>query len=447
MPKERTFPQMTAQAKKTWTENSLETLLTLNDTIVIDDLQAELDQKRFEWEVDNNLLIVCKKRNCPSCVPYKHHFISRLCEDDPDSNEEDDTIDHDTNTPDDSENESMEGDEHDADGAPEPKSIRMMKIIKVRNLLARQEAFEAEGDERAKGSMEGLIVSLEAERLRADDERERAQAAWSIVSKELDELKKSHSSLTESHAELGTRLEAAHKEITCLTDQLTAAVAAAKWQCPDKSAAVWSAMTKPTPEDPPPNYSPAGCKHQETSNPIGITFISDDFALDLRAIRGYNEFRGRAPQNDRGRGSEERAMRHRRTYALLKLLAMPGEYARVIKDIGVRICSYPTYSPLVIAKNPTDADVARLLAAQGMSLATADDAWKYSYTLVRMAAEVGPSDKDRGLPAELVAGAKQLLIQIENRLASSSPPAGKNREEDDRFERPPTLPYKRTHKS
>ncbi|KAJ7665169.1 hypothetical protein DFH06DRAFT_1323570 [Mycena polygramma] len=435
---------MTATGQhRAWTENTLEPLLMYNDEVVIEDMEAELKHHRFGWTLDDELNIFrCKDKNCRACPDYRKHVVERLClADEPDAGDEDGDIqdgDSEDGESEDGDDESSagSGEELDSNGndkcAPGVRSERMMQLIRLRDLKCRRDAFEGDGDDRAKGSMEGMLVTVQTDKLRLQAECDRANSSWSIAEEALAKLRRTHSSLKDSHEATTASLATAVAEIAQLKDQLAAAVAAAKWQCPDESAKVWEAMNKPTSKDP-PQLLACWLQFHEERNPLGVPFLDESKAIDLRNIRGYNEVRARTSQS-RSAGNSDRAKRQKRMSAMTDLLARPGVYKNLIHSHNLSIAPRATYSPLALKEPYTDVDVAKLLAAQGMTFATADDTWRYCHAVLQEAAA-----HDQSNVAE---NARRLLADIESMLLDVPPPPGKTNAATDRFERPHTLPWK-----
>ncbi|KAJ6507227.1 hypothetical protein C8R47DRAFT_1066107 [Mycena vitilis] len=434
--KKRTLAVMTAQHTRAWTEQNLESLLMFTDEIVLEDIEAELDHERFEWTLDEefNVPLCDGKKPCGgTCERYRHHLVSRLCQEDPDIVEESDE-----ETSDEDGDHSMHDAAEDAmQGCKEkiePKSKCMMKLLRAQALRARKKAFEADGDERAKGQMEGMIASLQTEKLRADAERDRANVAWSNAQMELQKAQKSLSYLTGSNDELKHDLQSARAEIQNLNDKLAAALAAAKWQCPDRSAATWATMSKPTPKDP-PELLACWLQFYEDRKIPGIPFH--------QTFEGITKSGPVSPSTIGHRGGGDRSHRLKRFYAMIKLLGVPGEYARLIGIHNYAIAARQSHSTLILGQDYTDEKVAQLLAAQGMTLKIADDVWQYCYNVIQSEVENHPSD-GQITDTRHVQEFQRLLSHSQQLLSNKPRPAGLNPPEQDQFERPATLPRKRS---
>lgn len=353
----------------------------------------------------------------------------------------------------------------------------MKKLFRLRDLYARRNAFDASEDERAIGQMEGMLCTLQAEKLQADADRGRANANWAVareeltaVQKSLDALTKAHqdllvvhqsiadentalkkevqsrkeitNALTKANEELLVRHQSIMQENTALKKQsacellvpvrnaLMTVVLAAFWQCPDLPASQWLAMTKPTPRDP---HQLLACwlQFQEHITIPGIPFRDDNFTLDLRDLRGHAEVMARLPQSTR---NPSRALRRQCFLGITKLLAVPGRYEELIRMGNHPIAASVRYLPLFSdsQENITEGKVAQQLASQGLTLRVADDAWQYCYNVVL-------SEPNAASNNEAVA----LRAHIEAKLERLARPAGINPPAQDIFPRPRNLPSKR----
>ncbi|KAJ6465989.1 hypothetical protein C8R47DRAFT_1079070 [Mycena vitilis] len=437
---------MTATGQfRAWTENTLEPLLMYNDQLVIEDIEAELKHHPFGWKLDPELnTFRCKDKNCRVCPDYRSHVVERLClADEQHAGDQGGDIqdggseDGDSEDGDD-ESSAGSGDELDSNGndkcVPGVRSERMTQLIRLRDLKCRRDAFEGDGDDRAKGSMEGMLVTVQTDKFRLQAECDRANSSWSIAEEALAKLRQAHSSLEDSHETTTASLATAVAEIAQLKDKLAAAVAGkpAQWQYPDQSVKVWEGMNKPTSQDP-PQLLACWLQFHEERNPLGVPFLDESKAIDLRNIRGYNEVRGRTSQS-RSDGTSNRAKHQRRMSAMTNLLARPGAYENLIRSYNLPIAPRATYSPLAVKAQYIDADVAKLLAAQGMTFATADDTWLYCHAVLQ---ETAAHDQ-----SNVAKNARRLLADIKSILLNAPQPPGKTDAERDRFERPHNLPWK-----
>jgi hypothetical protein len=206
------FAAMTAQRRSmaTYVETDLRRLLWANDESTIDELQEELLHNGLEWTLDDSLLVpLCKEdEECLKCDAYHEHLMRRMARDD----EEDPSDDENT----------MQTDSQESEvGAREIefKSESMQKLLKLRNLRARLEAYLSD-DAHSMGQLQGMVVQLNYDKVRAEGDRDRANAAWSIADADLESLKKSHQTLTESYEALKRTHESAIEEIRSLKQQI-----------------------------------------------------------------------------------------------------------------------------------------------------------------------------------------------------------------------------------
>ncbi|KAJ6593035.1 hypothetical protein B0H19DRAFT_1055687 [Mycena capillaripes] len=470
----RVFPSMATTPMATWSDINLRTLLWVNDEVTIDDLKAELDNEEFEWCINEDLKVpLCKdEEDCRTCERYhKHVMLRRGRPDDQEPGSEEAAFQRGEGKAYVDEGKDLEDDDESMDSETEAesrqiefKSESMRKLFRLRDLQVRRDAFDADDDKRAMGQIEGMMSALTTEKLRAEADRDHANSRWSVVQAQLDTLVQSHRALTESHESMTSSLQTAKiraeadrdhanaswtglqaemdalkqsmlspKNAT-LQKRLEMAVASTVWECPNLSIAEWTAMPKPTAHDPPELLA---CWLQFRGEMVvsGISF-HNNFSIDLRDLRGHNEIMARV-SSARNPGKHERLRRQRCIMAMLKVLAIPGEYSALVCAGNYPIADSVSHSPLTLQENSTDADVARLLASQGMTTATADDAWQYCYKVVRSMIDpdsISPTGQ-RDVSA--------LLALIIDRLEHVPEPAGICPPAQDMFSRPSNLPFKR----
>ncbi|KAJ7272664.1 hypothetical protein B0H12DRAFT_1066906 [Mycena haematopus] len=442
--RKRTFAAMMTQPR--WEQTNLRTLLWLNDERTIGDLQAELEAQ-FLWHLDETLnLPVCRdEERCGICERYLRHVTlrrDRADDEEPGSEEEalinDNKGSEDDGTGDEADDDAMEGSQSESGSTEEIKSEGMRKLFRLRDLIARRDSFDADDDERAMGQLEGMMSTLQTDKLRADADCAHANAGWAVAQAELEALKKSHDALTSTHQELMARYQSTVDENTALKKQLQSALASCVWQCPDLSAAEWLAMQKPTPHD----LQLLACWLQFHEHIVlpGVP-LHDHYAIDLRDLRGYREVTARLPKSTAKASKPERVHRQRCLMAIIKVLAVPGRYSELVHINNYAIAAGVLYSPLLLQETSTEEDVAHGLASQGLTTATADDAWQYSYNIVLLTADSPPHGTDTG--GAIKDEAVSLRTRIKAKLDSSPKPAGINPPAQDKFARPQNLPYKR----
>lgn len=82
------------------------------------------------------------------------------------------------------------------------KSKNMQKLFRLRDFHARRDAFDTNEDERAIGQLEGMMCTLQTEKLRADVDCARVNASWAVAREDLALMKNSLDALTKSHQDL-----------------------------------------------------------------------------------------------------------------------------------------------------------------------------------------------------------------------------------------------------
>ncbi|KAF8178178.1 hypothetical protein K438DRAFT_1978145 [Mycena galopus ATCC 62051] len=421
---------------------NLRALLWANNTVTINNLEAEL-QHQFScgWKLNDWDFPVCddEDEECSICSGYTSHFLSRLSRADDDS------------TDDDSADEARGGkggsssmeDEEGRKGSPtqgsdseseevQEKSVAMKKLLRLRDLRARERAYKSDEPE----NLQGMIVTLTFEKLRAEADRDAANSSWSVAEKEKDTLQKSLQTLTQAHDELQTHHKAALDEIEVLKQRLSVAVSAAVPAIPTFSHPEWLAMKMPTPSSS-PQLLACWLQFQEHTSLKGVHVCDPRWDVDLRDLRGYREVMSRVPELRKNSGCNERQHHQLCIFAILEVLAVPGQYAELLHAHQYPVATEVQYYPLSLQEGHSNLVVTRLLAAQGLTVAVADDTWQYSYRYIKAVAE------DQKMQKARTDAAQRLLGHIEERLRDSPPPVGLKPVEADCFRRPINLPNKR----
>jgi hypothetical protein len=205
---------MTGQRRcmSTYAETDLRRLLWANDESAINEIQEELLHSGLEWALSDDSLLVplCKEdEECSICDTYHTHLMRRMARDD-DADPSDDE-----DPPEPMDTDSRESEEPEV----EFKSQSMQKLFKLRNLQTRLEAYQSD-DAHSIGQFQGMVVQLNYEKVRAEGDRDHANSAWAVADAQLETLKQSHQTLTESYDDLKRAHELAVEEIRVLKQQL-----------------------------------------------------------------------------------------------------------------------------------------------------------------------------------------------------------------------------------
>ncbi|KAJ6455503.1 hypothetical protein C8R47DRAFT_1082727 [Mycena vitilis] len=114
----------------------------------------------------------------------------------------------------------------------------------------------------------------------------------------------------------------------------------------------------------------------------GIPTCAPDWIVDLRDIRGRNVLMSRVP----GKGKKREAVHHHAVclFAVLRVLARPGAYLKILTCLGSPVAQEVTSSCAFKegCKPGTDEDVVQVLAAQGLTTEAANDAWQFAVKLL-----------------------------------------------------------------
>ncbi|KAF8198238.1 hypothetical protein K438DRAFT_1966980 [Mycena galopus ATCC 62051] len=436
------------------TNVNLPALLWANNTVTIDNLEEELQQhSSCGWTLNDWDIPVCDEdAECSICDAHTRHFLARLGRADDDTS--DDTADDARSAS------SAEEEEHSAPGSDsesdkvQEKSASMKKLLRLRDLRARERVYKSDEP----NHLQGMMVALSFDKLRAEADRDAANSRWSLIDKEKEALRESLQKLSEARDDLQTRHEAALDELEVLKQRLSAmsvptpAIAmgtpASTSAVPASPPSAGSAIPTSAPIDapaiptfshaewlamkmPPPTASPQllACwlQFQEYTGLDSVHLCGPHWDVDLRDLRGYKEVMGRVPEMRKNSGSTDRRDRQRCILAILDVLVLPGRYAELLRADRCAVATQVLYSPLSLQQGHRDLAVSRLLAAQGLTVAVADDAWQYAYRYIKSVAD-------------------NLNVHYARRdaqLRDHSLPVGLNSSEEDRFRRPSHLPNKR----
>ncbi|KAF8202029.1 hypothetical protein K438DRAFT_1965480 [Mycena galopus ATCC 62051] len=420
------------------TNVNLEALLWANNTVTIDNLEAELRHQSCDWTLNEWDIPVCEEdAECSICEGYTDHFLARLSRADVDSADE---VQGGSSAEDEEPGRkdlASPGSDSELEEVQE-KSMLMKKLLRLRDLRVREQSYKSEDP----NNLQGMMVALNFDKLRAEADRNTANSCWSMVKMEKDTLQKSLQTLTEAHNELQTRHQAALDEIEVLKQRLsvvstiTESAPAAVSTIPTFLHCEWLAMKMPPPSSS-PQLLACWLQFQEHTSLKGVHVCGPHWVIDLRDLRGYREVMRRIPELRANSGSNNRQNRARFIFAVLEVLAVPGRYAELLREDQRPVVSEVRYSPLSLPEGHNNMDVSRLLAAQGLTVAVADDTWQYSYRHIKSVAE------EKGAHNTKTNAAQKILADIEAQLQDMPQPGGLKSSEADRFPRPSNLPNKR----
>ncbi|KAF8180505.1 hypothetical protein K438DRAFT_1976697 [Mycena galopus ATCC 62051] len=204
---------------------NLRALLWANNTVTIDNLEAELRHQSCGWTLNEWDIPVCEEdAECSICEGYTDHFLARLSRADTDSADEaqggSSAEDEELGRKD----SASPGSDSELEEVQE-KSMSMKKLLRLRDLRARERSYKSEDP----NNLQGMMVALNFDKLRAEADRDTANSRWSMVEMEKDTLQASLQTLTQAHDELQTHHKAALDELQILKQRLSnfAMVAAA----------------------------------------------------------------------------------------------------------------------------------------------------------------------------------------------------------------------------
>ncbi|KAF8172371.1 hypothetical protein K438DRAFT_1772731 [Mycena galopus ATCC 62051] len=449
-------------------------------------LEAELRHQSCGWTLNEWDIPVCEEdAECSICESYTDHFLARLSRADTDSADSADEAQGGSSAEDEElgrKDSASPGSDSELEEVQE-KSVLMKKLLRLRDLRARERSYKSEDP----NNLQGMMVALNFDKLRAEADRDTANSRWSMVEMEKDTLQASLQTLTQVHDELQTHHKAALDELQVLKQRLSkltesalaamsaiptsppmAAEPAITMSAPVSTSAVftilpfagspiptsapiltptiptlshaeWLAMKMPHPSAA-PQLLACWLQFQEHAGLRGVHVCGPHWDVDLRDLRGYKEIMSRVPEMRKNSGCTDRRDRQRCILAILDVLALPHRYSELLSADRCAVATEVRYYPLSLQQGQQDLAVSRLLAAQGLTVAVADDAWQYAYRYIKSIAE------DRSVRNATTDAARNLLANIEARLRDGPPPGLKS-EEEDRFRRPSHLPNKRLRNS
>ncbi|KAF8186849.1 hypothetical protein K438DRAFT_1765030 [Mycena galopus ATCC 62051] len=465
-------PQLAAMSAYTSNVN-VRALLWANNTVTMDNLEEELrQQSSCGWTLNDWDVPVCDDdAECSICDAHTRHFLARLARDDDDDSADEAQI---RSSPEEDERSTSPGSDSESDKVQE-KSVSIKKLLRLRDLRARKRAYKSDEPD----NLQGMMVALAFDKLRAEADRDTANSRWALIDKEKDALHESLQTLTQAHDELQTHHKAALDELEVLKQRLStmsaiptnppvAAAPALAMSATGSTSAVsttpplagfsiptsapihpptiptfsfsfshaeWLAMKMPPPSAA-PQLLACWLQFQEHTGLRGVRLCGPHWDVDLRDLRGYREIMSRVPEMRKNSGRTDRRDRQRCILAILDVLALPRRYSELLSADRCAVATEVRYYPLSLQQGQQDLAVSRLLAAQGLTVEVADDAWQYAYRYIKSIAE------DRSVRNAKTDAAQNLLANVEARLRGGPPPGLKS-EEEDRFRRPSHLPNKR----
>ncbi|KAJ7776468.1 hypothetical protein B0H16DRAFT_1449899 [Mycena metata] len=452
--------------------DALKNVLRVCDHKTILDLEDQLVKKDFDWTLGPGLYLPrCKDKTCRVCGPYFVHLKARAGTSDIHGDD-------------------SASDEEPESRKYGFTSVLMENLFLVRNIKTQESAFPHNyRDQLGIGEFQWLLANAEAEKVKLRAEHDEALLRSSrdaaLAQKEIGDLnrlnqklaqqrsqlyaaarqttgattelqnklrfaefgyekalKDRDNALTESacaaqtaqktiddtaHAcrQLEARLEAANVEISTLRVHSTPAAAHPL----PLSAGDWLIKKMPGPDEPVDILARWLHFHQHRDI-IGLPVSSPEYIVDLRLVRGYREVIFRSPSKIARPNKDERRARERSIRAIVDLLGVPGQYACLVQEHGVRISRVVAHNDIRLGTGDYGKSlVVRLLAVQGLTVAVADDTWKFCYEYLKSVARRAHDN-----------GVTDLLRLIEDKLAAGHVPPGLNSPEDDRFTRPADLP-------
>ncbi|KAJ6450215.1 hypothetical protein C8R47DRAFT_1084509 [Mycena vitilis] len=176
-------------------------------------------------------------------------------------------------------------------------------------------------------------------------------------------------------------------------------------------------------------------QHNEKGDFRGIPISGPNWVVNMRAVRGHQQVLARIDRA--ARYPEERRRRARSITAILRAIAVPGRYEQLILQGHIEITSQTQLVPCNFggdADSLSDAEVAWMLAGQGLTVAVADDSWLFCHDYI----DSQLASPEHGFELEEL---RRIRQEESIALKSISPPQGLKPDAEDQY--PRTVPCKK----
>ncbi|KAJ6497213.1 hypothetical protein C8R47DRAFT_1069255 [Mycena vitilis] len=482
-PAKRPCPQL--QAMSAWSPNSLMNLIHLNDNATVNEIRQELAAAGFGWHLHEQLLVpVCKdEMDCTICDQYLVHVLERFYQGDDEPPPTSVCMDVEP-TEDGDENgkpkesrwmkmllhlrsvlcrmDAFSYDHNNDQGKGELKGMMVTiyndKVNAQRqrdHALTSRAYLEAEIAQlkqllnQSKADQQVLLEENLVLKGELDVQRQHTLTTQAVLEAENSRWKQSHEEVAtqqrlaleqfsafkvqaDSRYDLAVTAQTAlESEIVQLKHSHEQETATLQQQLSSCEWRMLQTMTMPSKDDPPRVFA-RWMQFHELQNIKGIPMNPPDWVVDCRDIRGYHQVTCRIPPKE---AKQNQTLRHHRTlclFAILNVLAIPGKYARLLASTHSRVAATAQLAPLPIrigAQQPDDEEIARLLAAQGLTVPVADDTWQFCNNFLIAQANDHSSASPRNTASELLFFVRATLPP------GSTPPNGLYTPSQDRMER------------
>ncbi|KAF8217239.1 hypothetical protein K438DRAFT_1954083 [Mycena galopus ATCC 62051] len=160
----------------------------------------------------------------------------------------------------------------------------------------------------------------------------------------------------------------------------------------------------------------------------GVPTGPPHWIVDLRDVRGRNTVMSRVPPGPPMTKNKDERDHHRLClFAVLRVLVIPGAYAKILGRLGIPVAGDTTLRCIFENKYidpPKDEDVVRLLAGQGVTVQTANDSHQFCLKLLEAHVRENPDIFGSG-------AGRNLLELAQKELEISGPPPGLHSSSED----------------
>ncbi|KAJ7464933.1 hypothetical protein B0H11DRAFT_2240360 [Mycena galericulata] len=184
--------------------------------------------------------------------------------------------------------------------------------------------------------------------------------------------------------------------------------------------------------DQPPEIFARWMQAQHETRIKGVPTCAPHWIVDLRDVRGRNAVMSRVPPGPKvAKRKEERHHHGVCLLAVLRVLAIPGAYKKILERLGIRVAGNVRLSCIFSAHQtepPMDEYVVRSLAAHGLTVEVAEDSHQFCIKLL----EAHVRDNTALFPP---GAAKNLLELAHQELEISGQPPGLHPKSQDQLPR------------
>ncbi|KAJ7495936.1 hypothetical protein B0H11DRAFT_2226930 [Mycena galericulata] len=142
----------------------------------------------------------------------------------------------------------------------------------------------------------------------------------------------------------------------------------------------------------------------------GVPANGPDRTVDLRDVRGYLALRSLTNLGRQNRSKSVRDRHRKRFFAVLSIIAIPGEYAQRIHSLSAQVAAVEL-SPCAFGSKLDQDTVVRRLAEHGLTIELANDCWQFCYKFLEAEITNPESFYDKKFLVDLRARADAMVAE------------------------------------